>query len=299
MAMDTLTSMAVFRQVVDRGTIVAAARATGLSAEMAGHHLRSLETRLGIRLLYRTTRRLSLTEAGRAYYDRCVAVLDEVAIAEAEAAQLQTDPRGHLKIAAPLAFGRSALVAPLAAFTQKYPEVSIDLDLSERNVQLVDEHYDLALRLGDLPDSSLVARRLADFPLMLVASPDYLAGASALDHPADVGSHEALIYTQTGNPRLWQFVDGAGKSVAVTTAGRIAASDVEFLLQLALQGRGLLQVPAFLLGDYLATGRLVQLLPTWRTRVLPLHVVLPHRSLLPATVRRFTDFLADWFHRAP
>lgn len=295
MAMDTLTSMGVFRQAVDRGTIAAAARATGLSAEMAGHHLRSLEGRLGIRLLNRTTRRLSLTEAGRAYYNRCVAVLDEVAAAEAEAAHLQTEPKGHLKIAAPLAFGGSALVAPLAAFTQKYPEVSIDLDLSERNVQLVDEHYDLALRLGDLPDSSLVAKRLAAFPLVLVASPDYLAGAAVLDHPADITGHEALIYTQTRNPRLWEFADAEGKSVSAPVVGRIAASDVEFLLKLALQGRGLLQVPAFLLGEHRESGRLVQLLPTWRTRVLPLHVVLPHRSLLPATVRRFTDFLADWF----
>ncbi|MDE1995746.1 MAG: LysR family transcriptional regulator [Rhizobiaceae bacterium] len=295
MALDTLTSMTVFRQIAERGSLAAAARVTGLSAEMAGHHLRSLETRLGVRLVNRTTRRLNLTDAGRSYYRRCVAVLDEIALAEAEAGQQQAVAKGHIKIAAPLAFATSMLAEPIAAFSERHPQVSVEIDLSERNVGLVEEGYDLALRIGDLADSGLIIRRIATFPLILVAAPGYLERHPAPMHPTDIADHDVLIYTQTGNPRLWQFTGADGARVDVAVSGRLSASDIEFLMRLALQGHGLLQVPAFLLKDHLAEGNLVSLLGEWQTRLLPLHVVLPHRTLLPVAVRSFSDFLAGWF----
>lgn len=295
MALDTLTSMSVFRQTVERGSIAAAARFTGLSAEMAGHHLKSLEARLGVRLINRTTRRLHVTEAGQAYYRRCVAVLDEVALADAEAGQRQAIPSGRLKIAAPLAFATALLSEPIAAFTARNPEVSVELDLSERNVNLIEEGYDLALRLGDLTESGLVARRLSAFPLIAMASPTYLQRYPPIAHPADLTRHEVLIYTQTANPGLWQFTDTTGKRLDVPVAGRIAASDAEFLLRLAVAGAGLFLAPSFLVSDHLNKGELIAILPDWKTRTLPLSMMFPHRTLMPATVRSFSDFLSAWF----
>lgn len=298
MALDTLTSMSVFRQTVERGSIVAAARFLGMSAEMAGYHLRSLETRLGVRLLNRTTRSLHINEAGHAYYRRCVAVLDEVALADAEAGERQLSPGGTLKIAAPLAFGTTLLAEPIAAFAEKNAAVSLELDLSERNVGLVEEGYDLAIRLGDLANSGLIAGRLAAFPLVVVASPAYLESHPPIDEPSDIGKHEVLIYTQTGNPRLWRFSNPASGSVDVPLKGRIAASDVQFLLRMALKGAGLLLAPSFLIARHVEQADLVPLLAGWSTRTLPLSVIFPHRTLIPATARSFSDFLADWFKRA-
>ena len=295
MSLDTLTSMSVFRQMVERGSIAAAARFCGMSAEMAGHHLRSLEARLGVRLINRTTRRLHIAEAGQAYYRRCVAVLDEVALADAEAGQRQSSPSGRLKIAAPLAFGTALLSEPIAAFIEQNPAVSVELGLSERNVGLVEEGYDVALRLGDLQDSGLVARRISAFPLIPVASEAYLAQHPPIAAPWDIADHQVLIYTQTANPKNWRFNDAAGNYVDVPLTGRIAASDIEFLLRLALRGAGLLLAPSFVVSNHLAKKELVAILPDWSMRTLPLSLVLPHRTLIPATVRSFADFLSSWF----
>ncbi|GAC1043978.1 LysR family transcriptional regulator [Rhizobium sp. No.120] len=295
MSLDTLTSMSVFRQMVERGSITAAAQFCGMSAEMAGHHLRSLEARLGVRLINRTTRRLHVTEAGQAYYRRCVAVLEEVALADAEAGQRQSSPSGMLKIAAPLAFGTALLSEPIAVFIEENPSVSVELSLSERNVSLIEEGYDVALRLGDLQESGLIARRLSAFPLIPVASEAYLAQHSPISAPWDIADHQVLIYTQTANPRSWRFNDAAGHHVDVSLTGRIAASDVEFLLRLALRGAGLLLAPSFVVADYLVRKELVAILPEWSMRTLPLSLVLPHRTLIPATVRSLSDFLSSWF----
>jgi len=295
MALDKLTGMAVFRQAVDHGSLAAAARLTGMTAEMAGHHLRTLETRLGVRLLNRTTRRLSMTDAGRAYYARCAAVLDEVALAEAEAGARQVTPRGHLRIAAPLAFGTALLAPAVAAFLDRFTEISIELDLSERIVGLLDEGYDLALRLGALSDSAFAVRQLAQFPLLVVASRSYVAANGSPDRPEMLTGAETLIYSQQSNPDRLRFVDDAGKAVEVIVSGRVRASDIGFLLALAQAGHGVLVAPEFVIRESLSDGRLLQLLPGWRTRDLSLQAILPHRSLVPAAVRSFVDFVADWF----
>ncbi len=298
MALDKLVGMTVFRRAVELGSLAAAARASELSPEMAGQHLKTLEGRLGVRLLKRTTRRLSLTEAGRAYYDRCVAALDEIALAEAEACSRQLEPAGRLRIAMPLAFG-SALLAPVvAAFLDRHPGVSVEVDLSERAVDLLTENVDLALRLGELPPSGLIARRLISFPLILAASPAYLSHHKAPERPRDLSVHQTLIYTQTHAPMRWSFIGPAGVRERVTVDGRIRASDVGFLLDLARIGRGILLAPSFVLEDSLRAGRLVPVLLDWHERSLPLHALWPHRTLLPATVRAFLDFLGSWFANA-
>lgn len=295
MALDRLVGMTVFRRAVELGSLAAAARALELSPEMAGQHLKVLEGRLGVRLLKRTTRRLSLTDAGRTYYDRCVAALDEIALAEAEAGSRQAEPGGRLRIAAPLAFGTALLAPAVAAFLDRHPGVSVEIDLSERAVDLLTENVDLALRLGELPPSGLIARRLASFPLILVASPAYLSNHPAPERPRDLAAHQTLIYTQTHTPTRWSFTGPSGTKESVAVDGRIRASDVGFLLDLALIGRGILLAPSFVLKDSLASGRLVPVLPDWHERSLPLHALWPHRTLMPATVRAFLDFLGNWF----
>lgn len=295
MALDKLVGMTVFRRAVELGSLAAAARALDLSPEMAGQHLKALEGRLGVRLLKRTTRRLSQTDAGRAYYNRCSAALDEIALAEAEAGSRQAEPSGRLRIAVPLAFGTALLAPAIAAFLDRHPGVFVEVDLSERAVDLLVENVDLALRLGELPTSSLIARHLASFPLILVASPAYLSNHPTPERPRDLTAHQALIYTQTHAPTCWSFTSSAGKRESVTVNGRVRASDVSFLLQLALIGHGILLAPSFVLGESLAVGRLVPALPDWHERSLPLHALWPHRTLIPATVRAFLDFLGSWF----
>lgn len=297
MALDTLTSMLVFRDAIDGGSLAAAARRNALSAEMAGRHLVSLETRLGIRLINRSTRKLSLTDAGRAYLERCRAILDEIAHAEADAGALQAEPRGHLQVAAPLAFATAVLAPAVDAYLTRHDQVSIRLDLSEREVDLIATGFDVALRLGDLPDTALIARKLGQFPLVLVASPAYLDRHGAPVTPEALSTHDFLIYTQTAAPQRLTLTDDQHKRIAVKLAGTIQASDIGFLIELALLGRGPLLAPSFVVEQHLNTGRLIRLLPRWAARTLPFHALLPHRSLMPATVRSFVDFLAAWFAR--
>ncbi|ALM84121.1 LysR family transcriptional regulator [Bordetella sp. N] len=295
MALDTLISMAVFRDAIDHGSLTAAARGNGLSAEMAGRHLVSLETRLGVRLINRSTRKLSLTEAGRVYLERCRAILDEVSHAEANVGALQAAPQGHLRVAAPLAFATAVLAPALDVYQTRYEKVSVQLDLSEREVDLITAGFDVALRLGDLPDTALVARKLGEFPLILVASPRYLERHPAPATPEALADHDFLIYTQTATPdRLTLWNEQSRRSV-VKVSGTTQASDIGFLLELALLDRGLLLAPSFVVDQHLKAGRLIHVLPQWAARVLPFHALVPHRNLMPATVRSFIDFMADWF----
>jgi len=297
MSLDTLTSMTVFRDAIDGGSLAAAARRNGLSAEMAGRHLVSLETRLGIRLVNRSTRKLSLTDGGRAYLERCRAILDEISYAEADAGALQAEPRGHLQVAAPLAFATAVLAPAVDAYLARHEHVSIDLDLAEREVDLIAAGFDVALRLGDLPDTALVARKLGQFPLVLVASPAYLARHGAPATPEALAAHAFLIYTQTAAPQRLTLTDDQDRRVSVKLAGTTRASDIGFLVELALLGRGPLLAPSFVVDQHLKTGRLIRILPQWAARILPFHALLPHRTLMPATVRSFVDFLAAWFAR--
>lgn len=295
MALDRLTSMTIFREAVAQGSLAAAARNQGISSEMASRHLRALEERLGVRLLNRSTRKLSLTPAGEAYLGRCIAILDEIASTEAEAATLQARPTGLLRVAAPLAFANATLGPALDAYLEECPGVSLALDLTERVADVVGEGYDVALRLGALPDSALTARRLAESPLMLVAAPSYLASAPELSAPEDLEDHEALIYTQTVRPTRITLQDAAGQQVSVALKGRVSASDIVILLDLARCGQGPVLAPSFLVADDLRDGRLQQVLPGWNARSLPLHAVLPNRFLTPSAARSFVEFMAAWF----
>lgn len=295
MALDKLTSMTVFREAAEQGSLAAAARSQGMSAEMASRHLKSLEDRLGVRLLNRSTRKLGLTPAGQAYLNRCAPILDEIASTEAEAATLQIKPTGLLRLTAPLAFANAVLLPALDRYLDAYPGVSLSLDLTERVADVIGEGIDVALRLGTLPDSALTARRLAEFALLLVASPEYLASIPGLSKPEDLEGHDVLIYTQTARPNQITLANADGQQVSVRLTGRVSASDIAFLLDLARRGRGPVLAPSFMVEDDLREGRLQRILSMWSARSLPLNAILPSRSLVPSTTRSFVDFMSEWF----
>jgi DNA-binding transcriptional LysR family regulator len=297
--MDRLTSMAIFKRAVDDGSFAAAARYFGISPEMAGIHVRSLEKHLGVRLLNRTTRRLNLTDVGRSYHARCTAILADIAEADAEANSLQTAPRGLLRIAAPVTFGVRYLARAVGDYMLRYPEVTIETAVSDRIVNLVEEGMDLAIRIGELQESSLIARNLTSAHLIVCAAPYYLHRAGRPEAPGDLVRHACLIYTETGMPTTWRFRSPVGQTETVRVSGPVSASNPEFIYQLALAGHGVILAPSFTVGTDIAQGRLIPLLTAWRSRTLPIQVLYPHRSLLSVKVRSFIDFLVDRFAPPP
>jgi DNA-binding transcriptional LysR family regulator len=297
--MDRLTSMAVFKRAVDDGSFAAAARHFGISSEMAGAHVRSLEARLGVRLLNRTTRRLHLTEVGSGYYARCTSILADIDEAEADASSLQATPRGHLRIAAPVTFGVRHIAPAVSDYVVRYPEVSIEVVVADRFVNLIEEGFDLAIRIGELPESSLIARRLTTAHLIVCAAPAYLRRAGRPQTPSDLSRHACLIYTETVTPTTWRFKDAQGQAETARVSGPISSSNAEFVHQLALAGHGVIRAPSFSVGRDIAEGRFTELLADWRSPMLPIHALYPHRPLLSVKVRSFVDFLAERFGTAP
>jgi DNA-binding transcriptional LysR family regulator len=297
--MDRLVSMAVFKRTVEAGSFAAAARHFGISAEMAGNHVRALEKHLGVRLLNRSTRRLHVTEAGGGYYERCSHILSAIEEAEAEATSQQATPSGLLRIAGPLTFGVLHLAPAISDYMTRHPSVSIDISLSDRHVNLIDEGFDLAIRIGEPSDSALVARRLASARLVLCASPAYLDRAGRPDKPADLTAHACLVYADLRSPRTWRFTAADGHTETVQIAGPFTSNNPQLLLSLAVAGHGLIFWPSFAVGADILAGRLVPLLTEWRSRELSIWALYPHRSLISAKVRSFVDFLAERFKPDP
>lgn len=299
--MDRLASMAVFKRTVELGSFAAAARHFGISPEMAGNHVRALERRLGVRLLNRSTRRLHLTEAGEGYLARCTQILTDIEEAEAQANALQIAPRGLLRIAVPVTLGLQRVVPAVSAYMARYPEVNFDIAVSDRFVNLIEEGFDLAIRVGPLGDSNLIARQLVSAERSIVcASPAYLERAGRPQTPADLSSHSCLIYAEMFSPDTWQFEAPDGRTETVRVAGRFTCTNAGFVREMALAGHGIVRGPSFWLSADVATGRLVTLLEPWRSpRELPVHALYPHRSLLSAKVRTFVDFLVEWIGSDP
>ena len=266
--MDRILSMTVFRRVVDAGSFAAAARHLGMSAEMAGNHVKALEAHLGVRLLNRTTRKMHVTEAGAAYHARCVQILSEIEAAEAEAGAQQAAPSGVLRIAGPMTFGELHLGPAIGAYMERYRSVKVDAFLSDRHVDLIEEGFDLAIRIGEPPDSSLIARRLASACLVLCASPAYLGRNGSPHAPTDLGQHACLVYADLRSPRTWRFSNPEGHSETVQISGPFSSNNPQLLLSLAIAGHGIILWPSFAVGPEILAGRLVPLLTGWRTREL-------------------------------
>lgn len=296
--MDRLTSLEVFNKVVESASFSEAARQLGLSRAMASKHVQSLENRLGIRLLNRTTRRLSLTEAGSDFYNRTAQIVADLEDAEAKAADLHLTPRGVLKVNAPLSFALSQLGPILPAFLADHPEVQINLTLNDRIVDLVDEGYDMAIRVGRLADSSLIARKLARCRMALCASPGYLKRHGTPKTPEDLSRHNCLGYTYSARPNQWEF-DGPAGHVTVPIKGNLLANNGDILRDAAIADEGIVIQPTFIVGSDLCAGKLVPLLPDWRVPDIAVYAVYPENRHVAAKVRSFVDFLVKRFGPEP
>jgi DNA-binding transcriptional LysR family regulator len=292
--MDRLTSMAAFVSAVERGGFAAAAEQFGVSPTMIGLHVRSLEDRLGSRLLNRTTRRQSLTEVGHLFYERCKQILIDVEAAEASASELRSVPRGRLRVTAPVSFGAHALAPAITDYLALYPEVEIDLALNDRVVDLVEEGYEIAIRTGPLADSALIARPLAAYRSLICTSPDYLERYGEPRNLADLSRHNCLGFAYWRSGKEWRLI-GADGEHSVPVRGSFHTNNGEALRLAALNGLGIILQPEVLLAADVEAGRLVKLLKAYTPPSQPMHVLyLPDRRRTPKLVS-FIDFLVARF----
>jgi DNA-binding transcriptional LysR family regulator len=297
--LDRVTSMQVFVRVAALGSFSAAARALNLSQTMVTKHVAALEERLGVKLLHRSTRRLVLTEGGRTYLAACERILAEIEEAEASASLDRIEPRGILRLNVPLTFGFRHIAPAIPEFTRLHPAVSFDLGLADRYVDLIEEGWDLAIRIGRLKDSSLVARRLAACRTVVCAAPSYLKEHGTPQTLDDLARHNCLGYTLPSaiGANRWTF--GTDGETVVPVQGNLRANNGDALLAAAVAGQGLIYQPTFIVGDGLRDGSLVPVLGGCPTYQLGIHAVLPSGREAPAKVRTFLAFLAHRFAPEP
>lgn len=297
--MDNLTDIGVFVKVVDRGSFTLAADDLALSRAVVSKYISRLEERLGARLLNRTTRRLSLTEAGAALFEASRGAIERIEEAEAAVAHLQSEPRGRLRVSAPMSFGILHLGPAIADFARAYPSVTLDMRLDDRYVNLVEDGYDLAVRIGALTDSTLVARKLGTTRAVVCASQQYLAEHGEPDTPEDLASHDCLIYSYLSTANVWRFTASDGREIPVAVSGRFRINNGMVLTDAALADRGILMTPSFYVAALLRQGKLRQILARYKLAELGIYAVYPQRSHVPPKVRAFVDFLAARFGKKP
>jgi DNA-binding transcriptional LysR family regulator len=287
-----LPSLASFVAVVDAGSFVGAADALGLSKAAVSRHVADLEARLGMRLLHRTTRRLSLTDEGQRFHARAVELLAAAEELETEARSRSGEAAGRLRINAPLSFGNLHLAPLWPRFAQAHPKVSLDIALNDRVVDLVEEGYDLAIRITNLKASQLVSRRLATTRLVLCASPGYLARHGAPAHPRELAGHQVVSYSYFSGGDDWRFQGPEGEA-GVRVRPRIHSNSGDTCRIAALQDQGVILQPDFLVGPDLQQGTLVELMPQYRSIELGIHAVYASRKHLPKKTRYLVDFLVE------
>lgn len=290
--------MATFVQVVENESFSAAAERLGLSRAQVSKSVMQLEAYLGTRLLNRTTRRIGLTDSGRIYYQRCREILDEVAEAEECAREDNAEPRGVLTVGAPSSFGRLHLQPLIPAFLERYPGVQLSLSLADRFLDVVGEGFDVAVRIAELEDSSLIARRLAPCRRVLCASPRYLERNGTPRVPQDLAIHACLVYSNELRPDTWVLHGPAGIE-RITVNGPVCADNGDVLCAAAEAGLGVTLLPTFIAGESLRAGRLQAVLEDYCPPDLSINAVYPSRRFLAAKVRSFVDFIAGAFAGEP
>lgn len=296
--MDRWSAMQSFARVVESGSFVAAAERLGTSTSSLSRQIAELEQHLGARLLNRTTRRLSLTESGQAFYERAVALLSDLAEAEAIVGQSAVAPRGTLRMTCSYGMAQRRVVPAIAAFAEQYPDVKFDLVVSNRAVDLIDEGFDLAIRVGRVGSDQLVARRLGSMQLMACASPAYLQRHGMPQAPHDLARHNVLTYAYSPTPRSWRFTDSAGTTHDVRVAGNLHANSGETLVAAAIAGMGIVCEPDFVLADAVADGRLQPILSGFKATQSDIWALYPSRRHLSLKVRLFVDHIGRWFDSA-
>ena len=297
--MDNLADIAVFVRIVERGSFTLAAQDLSLSRAVVSKYVTRLEKRLGARLLHRTTRRLSLTEAGAALFEASRGAIERIEEAEAAVAQLQSAPRGRLKVSAPMSFGILHLGPALAEFSRANPAVSLEVKLEDRFVNLVEEGVDVAIRIGTLTDSSLVARRLSSTRQVVCASPEYLAKHGEPEMPEDLASHNCLLYSYSSAVNVWRFTGPDGREIPIAVSGNLRVNNGIVEAEAAVAAMGILMSPSFYVGPLIRAKKLKQILARYRLADLGIYAVYSERSQVPPKVRAFVDFLAKRFGSKP
>lgn len=294
MRLPDFEAWAIFATVVEQRSFSGAARALGLSKATVSKAVTRLEGQLGATLFHRTSRTLSLTETGRALAPRAARILTEAVCAEEEASDAASAPKGLVRLAAPMTFGLQYVAPAIAEFLAMHPGIEVELCLDDRTTDLVEQGIDVALRIAQLPDSSLRARRLAPIPRRAVAAPAYLARRGRPRHPAELGDHDCLCYTNLPSD-AWRFYGPGGAEVAVKPTGPLRANSGEALLPALRAGLGVTVLPDFIIGEDLAAGTIEEILSDWHWTPIALHLVTPPNPLRPARVEAVIDFLVARF----
>ncbi|HEU4352020.1 MAG TPA: LysR family transcriptional regulator [Burkholderiales bacterium] len=296
--MDKLVAIRVFAQVVESGSFAKAAARLSLSTSATSRHVAELEAHLQNRLLNRTTRRVSLTESGRAFYERAVQLLADLEEAEQEAARAAVVPRGTIRLTTSVNFGVRHLAPAIAEFLARHAEVRFDVSLSDRVIDLIEEGFDLAVRIGTAGSENVVARKLGETRLVPCASPQYLSAHPTPKTPEDLAAHNCFTYEYVTPRNVWRFRDAPGAERAVRIAGTLHSNNGDLLAEIAARGCGIVFEPAFIVGPDVRAGRLVPLLQEFTPPPVPIYAVYPSRKHLSAKVRTFVEFLVARFEHS-
>jgi DNA-binding transcriptional LysR family regulator len=297
--MDRFEDLQAFVAVVESGSFTAAADRLDTAKSAISRRIAALEERLGVQLLRRTTRRLNLTETGRSFYEHSARILADLEEAEAAVQQEHGELRGTLRVALPLSFGVRHMCKPIASFSRLHPKIRFDLDLNDRRIDLVEEGMDLAIRIGHLPDSSLIARRLFDVRTVVCASPHYLSVHGTPQSPEALSEHDCLVYSNLPEPETWRWKDASGRKHSVDVRVVMRASNGDLLANAAAHGLGIVIQPTFLASESIRRGNLVPILENVEWPVSPAFAVYPPTRHLTYRVRAFIDFLVERFSGTP
>lgn len=291
--MDHFNAIPYFIAVVEQQGFSSAAQALGVSKSAISKRITQLESHLGVRLLHRTTRKISLTEAGSRYYEYAAKANAAARNAEDAVSQLQGEPQGKLKINAPMSFGLMHITQLIPEFLLRYPKISVDLVMDDKSVDLVEQGFDVAIRNGELEDSSLIARRLAPLHSIICASPEYLDHYGHPKSPSELSTHNCLLFSYSTNKDVWQF-NRCDEQVTIQVSGNYRVNNSEGLREAVIKGLGIARLPSFVAGDALRDGRLINVFPEYRMPSKNVYALYPERNYLPAKVRAFLDFAIEY-----
>ena len=297
--MDRFENMETFIKVVDAGSMSAAADRMGVAKSAVSRRLKELEGHLGVELFHRTTRRLNLTDTGRTFYQQAVRILEDVLEAELATTQAHGELQGSLKIALPMSFGIMHMGPAINDFLQKHPKIEFDLDFNDREVDLIQEGFDLAIRIANLPDSSLIARRLAPIQQVVFASPDYLDNYGTPKSPDELQHHQCLAYSLINDHKTWRFQDNNSQEIKISITPHLKASVGEFLRDAAVNGQGISVLPTFIVYKEIENGALVPILTDYIPNPISAYAIYPQTRHLSQRVRQFVDFLVKRFEGVP
>lgn len=292
--MDKISRIGVFLEVAKHQSFASAARELGMTGSAVSKQVQNLEDHLDVLLLHRTTRKVTLTDEGAIYYERARRALEDLEEAENLIQEAKAHPTGVLKVNIPVSFGRKYLTQPIAAFAKKYPDVKLEINLDDHKVNIVEEGYDVVVRIGSLEDSSLIAKKLAPCPILLCASQGYIKKHGAPKTPADLSDHKALIYTQHGQFTQWTYSTPEGKIESTELRSTLKANSGEMLIAGCLKGVGICLVPIFLAAPYFKSGKLVNLLPNYTTAPeRNIYALFPEKRHQSVRVKLFVEMLAE------